>query len=520
MHRERARGVLLAALLVLSLWGCGPSFELCLESIPVKRDSTTTRNAGESVRVSSSDYTFSSDLEITNIEIHDSLALALISFHRSYGRSGHLMYDLDADSVRWCVQTGMSFEVMSYNNLVLKNEQGLQLFDALTGRFIRQAEPFLYFLDAKTTLMMRPDTFAVIDVLSGERSWRAKGHKWKGGMEVIRRDSVTLYVIAEGIHVLNLKIGKQWEYLTSTSSTNVGAGIMRGLMSSMIFGPGGGSGYDPDVTTNMNSRPLFDGDDVYFAARDKIVRLDQGTGKVIWEVEIEPELKGMVLTELSATELLLMGSGTKMMSGPPSFFSPLGAPHNLAPVMHNPPVVRIISKATGTVRKSFEWNYPAIVHSIVVSGEKIYVITAAQVMVLDSNLKRLAGIIAKAEYGSFSSLLSLSGDTLILRSSKGIVALDAASNKEIWFRYSEVPPVLGVDPLVAPWYENVRIRFTSFWRAGYYWTVNENGGLSVFDLTQGKQLLAVPLLGKTLLRFRESFAVDFDKNHMRILRFE
>ena len=65
---------------------------------------------------------------------------------------------------------------------------------------------------------------------------------------------------------------------------------------------------------DMNSTPLVIGDDVYFAARDKVVCLDRLTGKLIWETNIDPELESMSLYEISDGEIALVGEGKKILS--------------------------------------------------------------------------------------------------------------------------------------------------------------------------------------------------------------
>jgi outer membrane protein assembly factor BamB len=494
-------------LAALALSGCGPSagtFELSPNPAAFKRDSIAVQQVTDKAQVVTSTFSFSDESEIKQVDIHDSLSLALIRYEQSNGKSGFLLYDFEKDAPRWHAESDMTFEVMRNDDLLLRGPAGPRLYEAATGQFLRKAEPGLYLLEGKTSLIIRSDTFAVVNINTGQRIWNSPGCEWKGERQVVRGDSVTLYVIAEGVHTLDIKNGRRWQYLTPTSWTNVGKELATTAAVACLSLGTVVKNYNPDVTMHMNSLPLIDGDALFFAARDKMVRLDKRTGKEMWTTEIDPELEGMTLVNLSESEVLLVGMGVKII--------------NNVRVMAAPPSLRVISKVTGKIRASHLMEDPAIVQDVRVVGQQIYLLTAAELIILNTDLKRLNVIATKAEYGSYSDLLSTAGDTLVLRSTKGIVALDGTSLKELWFQYSEVPPVLGVDEEIAPYYESARIAVTSFRHAGYYWTINESGGLNAYDLKNGERVLQTSLLSTRLVEFRNHrYAVDFDKNRLKIL---
>jgi hypothetical protein len=223
------------------------------------------------------------------------------------------------------------------------------------------------------------------------------------------------------------------------------------------------------------------------------------TGKLIWETTIDPELDRMLLVNVSATELALVGTGLKIV--------------NRAIGRSDPPSIRIVLKDSGSVSHTYKMDNSSQVEAFGSTRDKFVLVTPAQLMFFTKDLKPVAVVEATKEYGDFVGIVK-SADTLIVRATKGLAAISCDSYTEVWFKYCEVVAPEGE---FLPNYEKNRIRNLSFFRYDCYWTPNERGGLTGFDLTTGKDVYSLDLGGTHTVRHGKDCIIDYSDNTIRVL---
>ena len=347
----------------------------------------------------------------------------------------------------------------------------------------------------------------MIDIHTGKIIWKAPGHEWVGYREQYYNDD-WYYIIAEGIHALDLEEGKKWEYLISNSYTNVAkeVAIQSGLFCLSLLG--GGTiyrSYQPDITMNMNSAPLFDDGDLYFAARDKIICLDKLTGKLQWESLVDPELESMNLYNISDKEIVLVGMGKKILK--------------YILEKSDPPTIRIIQKSDGKITGLFSLEDEAIVQDFDYTDENLFLLTPDKMFVFNRDLKILGVSESTKEYGNFLTFLSVE-DNIILRTSNGLLGLLKDTFSEEWFRYCELPAFDVEEEWKRPIYEKNKIDNESIYKNGLYWTPNEANGITAYDVENWKEIKKISLFGKNVQIYNDKYYIDFEKNKIKFISFE
>jgi outer membrane protein assembly factor BamB len=499
-------------LIVIITSGCGPSagfFSVVPNDQNIKAKDTQY-SLPDGNTFNETEYTFPQSVKIEEVDYDDSSKTYFVKYTTpAYPKNeyGFMIYDIAQKKILWNAESNMQYGLMRINDLVLKDPIGYKLYDINSGKFIRNMEDYTYFLNDGRTLLLSEETFALIDIRTGEKIWQRPGHDWEG----VRQEYLNgdwCYVIAEGLHALNLKEGEKWEYLTSTSYTEHGKEIATEVGLSCLFALGGmtrTAPYNPDVTTNMNSTPLVVDDVVYFAARDKMAALDKLSGKLIWETNIDPELERMEVYNLSDNEVALIGLGRKFIN---RTYKP-----------SDPPTLRTIRKEDAKITGFFELEQQTIVQDFASNKGNIYLLTPKQLIVFDKDLRLLGKVEAKKEYGNFTNLLWAT-DTLVIRTSKGLAGISNDSFEEEWFQYCELPPIYISEEWIKPLYEHLKINQQSLFKFGYYWTPNENNGLTAYNFKNGEEVIRVNLYGNNLKVFDHKYYIDFKENKIKFISFE
>ena len=494
-------------ILALSMYGCGPAAGyfnvLPNDTEPGNTIKTDSLPNGSIINIS--EYGLKQSHQIDQLEYDYPLNILLIKYSEGEDNNYLQMLDLNENKTLWKAKSNMSVSMLKKDNLLLKDPSTEKLYNATKGVFVRDIEKFLYLTDEGITLQLSPDKFARIDLQTGKIYWEGPGAEWEGYREVYI-DGDWCYVVAEGLHGIKLDEGKKWEYLTATSFTNTGKEIARQVALSCLAGLTGGyntSAYNPDVTMNMNSQPMIVGNDIFFAARDKIACLDRFSGKVIWESEIDPELESMHLYDVSDNEIALVGEGTKIL--------------NYILQKSDPPTIRLIQKKDGKITSLYTMDEDNVVQSFLSTDGNMFLLTPNQLLMFNMDLKLISAAETKFEYGDFINILS-AADTIILRTSKGLLGLSRESFSEVFFRYCELPPVEANDQWRIPVLEKIKIKNQSMFADGYYFTPNENYGVSAFDMNNWQEVTKIPLLGKNMTILDGNY-FDFLNNRVKIISF-
>jgi outer membrane protein assembly factor BamB len=493
-----------------SLIGCAPTagtFNVESGSAPIEV-SRADHKAPNGTLVNEDVVTLPAFSSVDMVDYDDSLKSLLIKYHSANDQtSNFLVCDLKSGRSLWSAKSSMTFAVRRASDLVLSDPTGSKLYDAETGIFIRVIEPYLFLLEDGRTLQLSREKFAMLDIRTGKKQWELPGHEWTGRREEYSHGD-WFYVVADGLHALNLPNGTKWEYITPTSFKNVGKEVAKQAALACLAAFAGGyntAQYNPDITMNMNSVPVVGDSTVFFAARDKVMSLNKETGRANWVTEVDPELESMLLLPISDGELALVGTGSRIV--------------NSRLDKSDPPTIRIIRKRDGKVTGLYKMDRWTLAQGFGWTADRLFLLTPTELLVFQKDLKLIGIAGSKGEYGTFTHLLAL-GDTIVLRASKGLVGLSKESLAEVWFSYCETAPVEVTSEWMKPYQERLQVGWQSLLKGGNYWTLNEQRELVLYELRSGKSVLKLGMYGKNMKKVTGMNFVDFENNKVKLVSVE
>lgn len=218
---------------------------------------------------------------------------------KDYKRKGFLsVFDLKNNKVLWSHDC-LSFDIIHSDSIILRSiGEGSFRLDENNGTHLWKSTYTVFFYNQSYNIglayYMGLNKLKGINLTDGTVEWERKIDN-KYGWEDIKylNDSVIL-VVSSGLHTINLKTGKGWDYNAVTAINNYGASFAS-LFAGIVFGSLTGVFiyYAPGsiVINNINSNVVITEDKIYFSSRDKVVCLDM-EGNVIWETELVKKLSG------------------------------------------------------------------------------------------------------------------------------------------------------------------------------------------------------------------------------------
>lgn len=146
-----------------------------------------------------------------------------------------------------------------------------------------------------------------VDLSTGKKIWKRKLNI-STGIDLYGLNDSILIVRGRGLHQINLRTGKGWDYKANTGEGDDGEDMARagsfmtiGILPTLLF-LGGKSEYIKNITSGL----LLEENDIYWAGKDRIVRLKKD-GKVVWE-------KPLPQSSVSSSKLILQDSLLYMLN--------------------------------------------------------------------------------------------------------------------------------------------------------------------------------------------------------------
>lgn len=154
-----------------------------------------------------------------------------------------------------------------------------------------------------------------IDLITGKVLWEREidnRYNWNG-IEAI--DDTTIIIKSSGLHYVNLKTGKGWDYIANTGVNNyaktVGvnaAGVALGLLTgTFVLNTG------PDLVSNLVSNLANDSLHLYFASKDYLTCLSYN-GNIKWKVALPKETSQSNIF-YDSTKVYLINEGLAQYNG-------------------------------------------------------------------------------------------------------------------------------------------------------------------------------------------------------------
>ena len=214
-----------------------------------------------------------------------------------------LFYDLNDEKVKWSEDISyQTSNIRQFGSTIivtagdksyrLNNENGADLWEVKND---------IYFVDPVACVGIGyksgsakkySNTLEGIDLETGKTKWKEELNREYGWNDAFRlKDSVWM-IVTSGLHTVNAYDGTGWSYNTvtgdkdySTTIATNAAGIALGVLTGTFMIS---TGYD--VVRDIVSNVYFDSTGLYFASKEKISRINEDNGKIIWSYPFSAKL--------------------------------------------------------------------------------------------------------------------------------------------------------------------------------------------------------------------------------------
>ncbi|MCE6992014.1 PQQ-binding-like beta-propeller repeat protein [Dyadobacter sp. CY323] len=248
--------------------------------------------------------------------------------------------DPGTGQIKWQKKLNYTGTVVQQLDNVIFEQKGNKLsrLNAIDGKTIWNRATTAYRLFPEFDLALCYDTPTTgfttlygINTSTGQSIWKRDISGEYGWQNTDMIADSTLMVVAQGLHTLDVRDGTGWDinrvsHAKKTDMAKVGLAILGGAagaaMGYMMIPYGTFSDYYLNISSNI----LYDGDEFYFAAKDKISRhtLD---GKALWKTDLDQKKTSKSHLFKEGNTIYMLNSGYALKYGRPAA---LGNPYVVA----------------------------------------------------------------------------------------------------------------------------------------------------------------------------------------------
>jgi hypothetical protein len=202
-----------------------------------------------------------------------------------YRKKGKIVqYDMENDKILWTKDINhITTSVYQYKRAIFLTTNGLSYcINIFTGDTLWGGTHDIYFTDPEFNIALgyrsgyndENHVLEGINLKNGKIAWQRKVSRVMGWNNLFYTNDSTLLIAANGLHSINLKTGKGWDYDAVTYEKE-----------NSFFG-----GYS--LIKSYTSDMWVDTTSVYFTSKNEIIKLDKEAGEVVWKTEISKSNAG------------------------------------------------------------------------------------------------------------------------------------------------------------------------------------------------------------------------------------
>ncbi|MHB9055247.1 MAG: hypothetical protein ACYC2P_03710 [Paludibacteraceae bacterium] len=237
-----------------------------------------------------------------------------------------VLYDLKNQMPLWSKKINYQNEdtYMFGNVPILVKPNKIVRLDKTNGAEAWTSKTRIYFVDNKNrtgigykfgNLSITSDKLEGVDLANGATIWERDLDQTFGWNNIKQLNDSVVIITSTGLHSVNLKTGKGWDYKSPTGKKQVGEAIAKGI-GSVALGVLTGVTILPnvDIVTGIASNTLVDSTGIYLAAVEKISRLNVN-GDVLWSNELPKDKTSASLIFRENGNIYLMNKGYAYENG-------------------------------------------------------------------------------------------------------------------------------------------------------------------------------------------------------------
>jgi len=237
-----------------------------------------------------------------------------------------LQYDLKNKKPLWTKKIMyQANSLQQFSNTIIFTKMNKSFcLNTFTGNELWQVKNDVYYVDPKNNIGIGYNSknsssysnkLEGIDLKNGNVIWEKELNREYGWNGVYHTNDSTIIVVAAGLHAINTKNGKGWDYNTTTGKKNytvpVGAnvvGAVAGLLTGTIV-----TSVGHNLVRDVISNTLIDSSFIYFSSKEQLAKVGKLTGKVVWKYPFAKDLASKSSIFLNDSLVFLINRGIAYM---------------------------------------------------------------------------------------------------------------------------------------------------------------------------------------------------------------
>jgi hypothetical protein len=216
-------------------------------------------------------------------------------FYRNNGNQ--FAWDTKKDTIRWANDV-RKFDITNMNEpLMISSDVNTSKFNKTTGLEQYQHATKLVYVDEKYkigltySIPVKPTDKKIlkgVNVENGTQLYTTNVPNDFDWAEAVKANDSILLISSSGLYGVNIRSGKTWSVTDVTGEKNTKK-LIQSIMNPNAFRvkqPSFLESQSEDVITQICSNILMNGENVFFAGRNKLYSVEVNSGKVNWELDI------------------------------------------------------------------------------------------------------------------------------------------------------------------------------------------------------------------------------------------
>ncbi|MFC0876393.1 hypothetical protein ACE01N_07345 [Saccharicrinis sp. FJH2] len=214
-------------------------------------------------------------------------------------RGDLILFSIKDDNIKWSKSINyVNSKVLQYNdNIFLESDNILNCLKISDGDELWDAKVNLKYIDPLMNVGIGytyrsaigvTNMLKGVDLKTGEVIWKREiSEQYNWSNQIIHINDSVILIVAAGLHTINLKTGKGWDYdmITGENETKIVNNDVYHVSDVYAFTKYSGVFLKNEVISNVGSNLLNEDGYIYFASKDNLIKIDLD-GNIQWTFAI------------------------------------------------------------------------------------------------------------------------------------------------------------------------------------------------------------------------------------------
>ncbi len=237
-----------------------------------------------------------------------------------------VQYDIKNQKVLWSKMIAyQSSNLQQFSNTMIYTITNKSYcLDINTGNELWEVKNNIYFVDPIDNIGVGykfksstgySNELEGIDLKNGNVVWRRDLNRDFGWNDVFYANDSTVIVVAAGLHAINIKTGKGWDYNTNTGKKDYtgtaaanAVGVAAGLLTGTFVMTTG-----HNLVRDLVSNTITDSSNIYFASKEQLVKVDKQSGEIVWKFPFADDLASKSSIFMNDSVIFMINKGMAFM---------------------------------------------------------------------------------------------------------------------------------------------------------------------------------------------------------------